>query len=39
MPTRHQAASEIVVFILIDVETIAAEEVDVSVAEVVTEDV
>ena len=39
MLTLHQAASESVVFMLLDVETVAAEEVDVSMTEVVAEDV
>ena len=38
MPTLHQAASESAVFMLLDVETVAAEEVDVSMAEVTEED-
>ena len=39
MPTLRQAASESVVLILLDVDTMAAEEVDVSMVEVVAEDV
>ena len=39
MPTLHQAASESVLFMLLAVETVAAEEVNVSIAEVVAEDV
>ena len=39
MTTLHQAASESVVFILLAVETAAAEEVDVSMSEVAAEDV
>ena len=39
MPTLLQAASESVVFMLMDVETVAAEEENISMAEVVSEDV
>ena len=39
MPTLHQAASESVVFMLLVVDTVSAEEVDVSMVEVVAEDV
>ena len=39
LPTLHQAVSEGVVFMLLAVETVAAEEVDISMAEVVSEDV
>ena len=37
--TLHQAASDSVVFILLALETVAAEEVEVSMEEVVAEDV
>ena len=36
LPAVHQAASESVVFMLLAVETVASEEVDVSMSEVVT---
>ena len=39
LPTLHQAASESVVFMLMDVETVAEEEVDVSMEEDAEEDV
>ena len=39
MPTLHHDTSESVVFILLAVETVAEEDVDVSMSEVVTEDV
>ena len=39
LPTLYQAASESVVFILLSMETVAAEEVDFSMSEVVAEDV
>ena len=39
LPTLHRATSESVVFIMLSVETVAEEEVDVSMSEVVTEDV
>ena len=39
MPIFHQAASESVVFMMLAVETVAAEEVDVSISEVAEEDV
>ena len=39
MPTLHQAASESVLFILLVVETMATGEVDISMAEVLEEDV
>ena len=38
MPTLHQEASESVVFMLLDVDTMAAEEMEVSMEVVVTED-
>ena len=38
MPILHQAASEIIVFMLMAMETVATEEVDVSMEEIVTED-
>ena len=39
LSTLHQAASERAVFMLLDVETVAVEEVDVSVEEAAVEDV
>ena len=39
MPNLHQEASERVVFMMMAVETVATEEVDVSMAEFVAEDV
>ena len=39
LPTVHQAASESVVFMLISMDTVTAEEVDISMAEVVAEGV
>ena len=39
LPTLHQAASESVVFVLLFVETVAAEEVGFLMADVVAEDV
>ena len=39
MSTLHQSASEILVFMMLAVEPVAAEEVDVSMSEVVTKGV
>ena len=39
LTTLHQAASESVVFMLLPVETVAAKDMDVSMAEVLEEDV
>ena len=39
LPTLRQAASESIVFMLLAVETVAPEEVDVSMAEVVAKEV
>ena len=39
IPTLHQADSKTVVFMLLAAETLAAEDVDVSISEVMVEDV
>ena len=39
MSTLHQSASEILVFMMLDMETVAAEEVYVSMSEVVEDNV
>ena len=39
MPTLCQVASEILVFMLLAVETVVVEEVDISITEVAEEDI
>ena len=39
LPTLHQAASERALFLLMAIDTMAKEELDVSMAEVLVEDV